>query len=199
MTDPQVDEREAWNRRYAEGDYTPRAHPAPFLEEWVARLPQGRALDVACGTGRNALRLAEAGLQVDAVDISEVAVGRARTEADRRGLELNWHVSNIDEFEIPPAAYQSITVIRYRNRALWPRLIDGLAPDGWVLVEHHIKSWREVSGPQNPEFRLDPQELLEEFAGLRVVYYGESIEPADDGGSHYALARMVACNGDPGF
>lgn len=194
-----MNERDAWNSRYAEGDYTPRTHPAPFLEEWVDRLPPGRALDVACGTGRNALRLAEAGLRVDAVDISEVAVERARTEADARGLELNWQVSDLDEFELSSGVYQAITVIRYRNRALWPRLIDALAPDGWLLVEHHLKSLLEVSGPQNPEFRLDPQELLEEFAMLRIVYYSESLEPADDGGRHYALARLVACKGDPGF
>jgi len=197
--DDDVNEREAWDRRYAEGEYTPRVHPAPFLEEWVDRLPAGRALDVACGTGRNALRLAEAGLRVDAVDISAVAIERAGSEAEERGLELHWTVSDIDEFEILPGVYQAITVIRYRNRALWPRLIAALAPGGWVLVEHHVKSSREVSGPQNPEFRLDPQELLEEFAGLRVVYYAESLEAADDGGRHYALARMVACKGDPGF
>lgn len=194
-----MNEREAWNRRYAEGEYTPRRHPAPFLEEWVERLPAGRALDVACGTGRNALRLAEAGWRVDAVDISEVAIERARAEATRRGLDIDWQVSDIDDFEMVPGAYQAVTVIRYRNRELWPRLLEALAPDGWVLVEHHIKSSREVSGPQNPEFRLDPQELLEEFAALRIVHYAERLEAADDGGRYYALARLVACKGDPGF
>jgi len=194
-----VNERDAWNRRYAEGDYTPRTHPAPYLEEWLPRFPPGRALDVACGTGRNALALASAGYEVDAVDISEVAVGHARNEADRRGLAVNWIVSDIDDFRPPSATYQVITVIRYRNPALWPRLADALAPDGWILVEHHVKSERKVAGPGTPEFRLDPGELLAAFAGLRIVHYAETIEPADLGGTHYAMARIVACNGSPGI
>jgi SAM-dependent methyltransferase len=194
-----MDERSAWNRRYADGDYTPRAEPARFLEDWIDRFPPGRALDVACGTGRNALRLAEAGFDVDAVDISEVAIARAGAEAERRGLKVSWHVVAMDEYDIPAGSYQLITVVRYRNSSLWPRLRAGLAPDGWILVEHHMKSTAEVLGPSTPDFRLDPQELLVAFGSLRVLHYSEQLEPGDLDPGHYALARLVACNGDPGF
>lgn len=194
-----MDERTAWNRRYAEGEYVPRSAPAPFLEEWLGRIPPGRALDVACGTGRNALRLAEAGFDVDAVDISEVAIARAEATAAERNLPVRWHVSAMDDFVIARGAYQLITVIRYRNRSLWPRLAEGLAPDGWILVEHHLKSPLDVAGPSTPEFRLDPGELLEAFGALRIVWYAETVEAAEPDSGRYALARLVACSGDPGF
>ena len=194
-----MDERTAWNLRYSGGDYSPRTEPTPFLEDWIERIPRGRALDVACGTGRNALRLAEAGFEVDAVDISEVAIDRARAEAERRRLEIGWHVAAMDDFPIPADTFQLVTVVRYRNPGLWPRLAASLAPDGWILVEHHMKSSRTVVGPPTPEFRLDPGELLVAFGALRIVSYTERLEPADLDRGHYALARLAACKGDPGF
>lgn len=194
-----MDERTAWNLRYSEGDYSPRTEPAPFLEDWIDQIPRGRALDVACGTGRNSLRLAEAGFAVDAVDISEVAIDRARAEAERRRLDVRWHVAAMDDFEIPAATFRLVTVVRYRNTGLWRRLAAALAPDGWILVEHHMKSSRDVVGPPRPEFRLDPGELLEAFGALRIVSYTETVEPADLDRGYYALARLAACNGDPGF
>lgn len=194
------DEREKWDTRYATGDYTPRRHPSPFLEEWLPRLPVGRALDVACGTGRNALRLAEAGFEVHAVDISEVAIERARAEATRRGLDIEFEVTDLDEATLPEAAYDLITVFRYRNRSLWPRLAGALAPDGFLVIEHHLRTGADVDGPPTPEFRLEPQELLTDlFGSLRVVFYSEGLEAADRPGRTYAIARFVGCRGEPGF
>ena len=72
-------------RRYAE-----RTHASALLEQWLARLPRGRALDVACGAGRNALRLAAAGFTVDALDISAAALERAATAAVDAGLTIHW-------------------------------------------------------------------------------------------------------------
>jgi SAM-dependent methyltransferase len=188
-------ERENWDRRYAEGDYQPHTEPAPFLEEWLNRLPTGRALDVACGTGRNALRLAEVGYATEAVDISEVAIERARSEADRRGLTIEWRRADLDEIELPEARYDLITVIRYVNPDLWPRLVAALSLNGAVLIEHHLQTEAVVDGPQSPDFRLRPQELLAAFRDLRIVYYSETLEPADRPNATFALARMVAYQG----
>jgi SAM-dependent methyltransferase len=193
------DERARWDHRYATGDYQPREQPAPFLLEWLDRLPVGRALDVATGTGRNALPLAAAGFEVDAVDISSVAIERAQAEAEQRGLRVRWLVADLDAGVLPGDGYDLITVIRYRNPSLWGVLADALAPDGWILVEHHLQTDREgVAGPRD-DFRLAPGELLDAFGSLRVVHYSERVEPADDDEASYALARLVACAGDPGW
>lgn len=192
-------ERMEWDRRYQTGEYRPRTRPSPFVEQWLERLPTGRALDVACGTGRNALRLAEAGYRVDAVDISQAAIERARIDGERRGITVAWQVVDLDDARLEAAAYDLITVVRYVNRKLWPRLIEALSPNGWLLIEHHLRTSADVGGPSSPEFRLAPQELLQAFQGLRIVLYEEVLETAqsDEGGS--ALARLVACNGDVGW
>ncbi len=194
------DERARWDLRYASGEYVPRAHPSPFLLEWLDRIPVGRALDVATGTGRNAFALAEAGYEVDAVDISEVAIDRARAEAQRRGLDVNWWVADLDSDALPGRDYGLITVLRYHNPRLWVQLESALAPDGWVLIEHHLRTHRsDVGGPRDDAFRLAPGELLQAFDDLRVVHYSESVEPADNADTRLVIARLVACAGDPGW
>lgn len=196
MSEP---ERMEWDRRYQTGEYRPRTLPSPFLERWLERLPTGRALDVACGTGRNALRLAEAGYRVDAVDISQAAIEKARIEGERRGIPVTWQVVDLDDARLEAAAYDVITVIRYVNRRLWSRLTEALSPNGWLLIEHHLQTTADVGGPSSPEFRLAPQELLQAFHGLRVVHYEEVLETTQGDERGFALARLVACNGDPGW
>jgi SAM-dependent methyltransferase len=192
------DERQRWDDRYASGDYRPRSWPTPLLEQWIAAFGSGRALVIACGTGRNALYLAKLGFEVTGVDISEVAIEHASREAESRGLAATFVVADLDDFS-PEGSFDLITVIRYRNRELWPRLVDALARDGWILAEHHMKTSADVAGPSSPEFRLDPGELRREFEGLRIVHYSETIELADDEESTYAIQRAVACSGDPGW
>jgi SAM-dependent methyltransferase len=194
------DERVRWDHRYASGAYVPRTAPAPFLLEWLPRIPVGRALDVATGTGRNAFALAEAGFEVDAIDISGVAIDRARAQAQQHGLEINWLVADLDDDALPDRRYELITVLRYHNPRLWAPLAAALAPDGWILVEHHLQTHRrDVVGPRDDAFRLAPGELLRSFEELRVVHYSESVEPADDGEARYVIARFAACAGDPGW
>lgn len=193
------DERRRWDERYATGEYRARTWPTPLLEEWSGLVKPGRALVVACGQGRNALFLAEQGFDVVGVDISEVAIGKARESAVERELDAEFLVADLDEFQPEPGAFDLITVIRYRNPNLWSHLVTALARDGWIVAEHHMKTTADVAGPTSPDFRLDPGELLEAFRGFRIVHYSESIEPADDGETRYAIERAVACNGDPGW
>lgn len=197
------EERDHWDERYRSGGYQPRSSVGAFLEQWIPSFPLGRALDIACGTGRNAMRLAEAGHTVDAIDISTVGIGIAREEAAKRKLDINWINADLDQYALEPATYDLITVIRFVDSGLWARIADALTPNGWLLVEHHMQTDLEVRGPSSPDFRLAPQELLGAFAGLRIVYYEESFEPSDHavnpGDGSYAIARMVACNGNPGF
>ena len=180
-----------WNRRYASGDYRPRSDPAPFLERWLPDLPPGAALDIACGTGRNALRLAQAGYRTTAVDVSGVAIEIARAHGERLGLSVTWVASKVEEFVIDEGAYDLITVIRFVDHDLWPRLIAGTRPGGCILIEHHVKTDAEVVGPPD-EFRLDSGELESAFQACDILHLDETIEPADRGVGMYAMARVVA-------
>lgn len=190
---------EKWDRRYRQGDYVPRQRPSPFLVEWLERIPPGRALDVACGAGRNALAIAESGFAVDAIDASGVAIDMARQEAIRRQVEINWQVVDVTDYTPTPAAYRLITVFRFRQTDLWERLAGGLAPDGWILIETHLRTHLPVDGPASPEFRLQHQELLDALASLRIVHYSETLAESHGPKGQEVVARIAACNGDPGW
>ncbi len=82
-------DRAKWDARYAAGAFSSRPHPSEFLRANLALCPAGRALDIACGAGRNALFLARQGWSVDAIDISQAGLDRARSAAS--GLDIVWH------------------------------------------------------------------------------------------------------------
>lgn len=191
-------DRVRWDERYATGDYLPRSEPSPFLESALRVVPCGRALVMACGIGRNALHLAEAGFDVDAIDISSVAIDQARIEADRRGLRVQWRVADLDEVELDNGAYDLITLIRCVSRDAVPRIVNALAPDGWLLVEQHMRTRLDVMGPET-DFRLAPGELLDAFSELRIVTYSDGLQPSDVPGRTAALTKLLACKGDPGW
>ncbi|MCB1741655.1 MAG: class I SAM-dependent methyltransferase [Gammaproteobacteria bacterium] len=198
-----IDDKTRWNTRYASGEYQGRRHANPLLEEWLERLPHAghagrRALDVACGAGRNALYLAAAGYQVDAVDISGEALARAEASARERGLSLHLHELDLDDADLPGGDYDLILVSRYLNRDLFPALVEALADDGFLIYDTHLLTDVEVGGPGTSRFRLRPQELLHLCHALRIVYYREGLIQDRDGKT-MALAQVVACKGHPGF
>lgn len=191
-------DREKWDRRYAEGSYTARTHPTALLDEWLTRLPRGRALDLACGAGRNALHLAAAGYQVDAMDISAVALARGAARAAELGVEVNWINVDLDAVALTPDSYDLVVVARYVNRGITNALTASLGEGGHLVYEQHFLTDQEVDGPRSRSFRLEPNELLKMFRGLRVLYYREALTTDPDGRT-MALAQLVACKGSPGF
>lgn len=191
-------DRDRWDRRYESGAYQPRHHPSPLVEEAAGHLDGGRALVLACGTGRNALFLAAQGFEVEAVDVSRVAIEMAETEGNRRGLNVGWRVGDIEDLEYAEARYQLITMVRYLNQDVWASIGHALAIDGWLVMEQHLKTRREVAGPP-AESRISPGELLAAFSDLRVIKYLEEYTSSETTGRMYAMASMLACKGDPGW
>jgi tellurite methyltransferase len=188
-------DREKWEQRYREGAYAERTWPSALLAQWIDRIPPGRALDVACGAGRNALFLAQRGFAVDAVDISREALERGHSSAQAQGLQVNWVAQDLDEGLALAGPYQLILVIRYVNLPLIEQLAGQLAPGGYLLCEQHLVSERPVIGPGNPAYRVGPGELARAATRLRVVHLEEAyvVEAA---GETAALARLVAQAGE---
>jgi SAM-dependent methyltransferase len=192
-------DRDKWDERYRSGAYEGRTHPTELLAEWLPRLPKGRALDVACGIGRNALYLAEKGYAVDAVDISSVALERARETARARHLAIHWAELDLESEALPDERYDLIVMVRYTHLALVPQLVARLAPGGHLLCEEHLQTHREVVGPTNARFRMRPNELLNAAKrDLRILYYREGLIDDPDGRTA-ALAQLVGCVGSPDF
>lgn len=178
--------------------------PSEFIVAWLARVPGGRALDVAMGEGRHALLMAASGFDVLGVDRDEKAVARARKAAAEKRLTLDARVLDLEAAGLAPLAPQGdpsllslalIVNVNYLQRNLFPALRAALAPGGWILFETFTTAHPSVSRaqrPSNPDFLLRPGELRDAFSDLDVVHYSEEIVPAGEG-DRKAVARLAAC------
>lgn len=195
-TDNETD-RQLWNERYRTDDYRHGDDPAAILTEAVEWLPDGRALDVATGTGRNALLLAEHGYVVDAVDISEEGLAIARRRAVDRDLDVNWIQADLDTFSIPTDTYAVICVIGYYDTELLESLKEGLARGGILIYEHHLGPADIADrGPQTDEFRARSNEVLRGCLDLTVLEYREWSKTYDaDATEIDPRVSLVARNG----
>jgi len=189
-----IQDRNKWNQRYTEGSYH-KNNPVTFVEDWLPKLPVGRALDVACGAGRNSILLAQAGYQVDAIDISPEGLNLARQYAENQGLSINWIEQDLDQTYQFDTDYDLIIVMWYVNLGLISRLCDCLAPGGYLLCEEHLITDQEVIGPTSLNYRVAPGVLREAVSGVDVLLYEESIEMNSEG-EQVASARVVVKNGD---
>ncbi len=152
-----------WDERYRTGQF-PDAGPTPLLVEVAEGLPPGRALDLACGAGRNARWLAERGWAVTAVDGAAAAIDilRSRCPAvDARVADLERH-----EFAIEPSAWDLIAVCYYLQRYLFEPVKLGLAPGGVAVVIVHMVE----PGHEESRFSTQPGELASYFEGLEILH-----------------------------
>lgn len=179
---PQSD-RERWNRKYSQGEGPAHFAPKDLLTGHTGLLSGGRALDVACGFGGNALYLAARGYHVDAVDVSEVALQQAQAEARRRGLRDQIHLvqADLDRWWVPTGRYDLILVFYYLNRDLWPDLVAGLCPGGLLFQAHRNERFLRQRPDFDADYLLQVGELhdLARDAGLEIVYYTEGTPERD--------------------
>jgi 2-polyprenyl-3-methyl-5-hydroxy-6-metoxy-1,4-benzoquinol methylase len=181
-----------WEARYRAGDAAYAAQPSTFVLDWLPHLPLGRALDVACGLGATAIALAKAGFEVTAIDIAPTALARARAEADRRGVGVDWQCADLADLRLPTARYDLIINIHFVNRDLVAQFADALRPGGHVLFEQHLRWPTPVAGPGSDHFRLRPGELRHLLWQLDLVHYMERLLAQGDVGKPHALARAIA-------
>lgn len=183
-------DREKWNKRYAEDSYR-KGNPVTLLENWIEHIPRGKAIDIACGSGRNALFIAQAGFDVDAIDISSEGLKKARQNAQNQELDINWIEHDLEQPYSFDIDYRLIVIMWYVNLPLISRLCDCLAPGGYLICQQHMQSDSDVAGPSNPAFRVAGGQLREAVSGLEILLYEESIDVNDEG-EQIASARVVA-------
>ena len=180
-----------WDERYRSGEFcsgNAQSSPTPLLVNTAQQLPARRALDLACGIGRNALWLAEHGWRVTAVDGASAAIEVLRSRAAERSLSIDATVTDIErgEFRIQPANWDLITICYYLQRDLFHQAKEGLVPGGVLLAIVHITE----QGEEPTAHRLPPGELARHFDGWEILH---SYEGAPRDGAHKRLvAEIVA-------
>ncbi len=163
--------------------------PSPFLERVAATLPRGRALDLACGSGRASIFLAHAGWEAEGWDADPSALELARAFAAREGVRATLHQVDLEDGTLPDRAgtFAVIVVIRYLHRELFPWLERALAPGGALVYETFRRGQERFGTPRNPRHLLEPGELARAFPSLAIELHEET--PADRAP---VLARLLA-------
>lgn len=176
-----------WDARYAKGQVW-SSEPNRFFADVVEglRVAPGRAVDLACGEGRNAVWLAQRGWTVTAVDFSAVGVERGRTGAASRGVAVDWVVADLATWDLGTAAWDLVAHVYLH----WPtaerepflrRCAAAVAPGGVLVVVGHDRDNIEhgIGGPQDPDVLTTPGEMAElvAAAGLEVVRAERVLRP----------------------
>ena len=160
----------------ARAPHGPPGPPSPWLLRWAHLLPAGaRVLDLACGSGRHLRWLADQGAQVTGVDRDAAALAELAAQATR--ADQTGQVSLVEaDIESGPwpltgQRFDAVLVFNYLWRPLWPKILASLAPGGVLLYETFAAGNETVGRPSRPDFLLQPGELLQRCAGLRVLGY----------------------------
>ena len=169
-----------WNERYRAreqaGDF--EAAPTPLVIETAAHLRPGRALDLACGTGRDSLWLAARGWSITAVDGSEAAIAALCLKADQLGMKVDARVADLTgpEFSVQERHWDLVMMCYYLQRDLFDVAKNGVTPGGIVLAVVHTTG----PGEEPTGSRLRPGELTAYFDGWPILhrYEGASRDPA---------------------
>ncbi|MBN2905755.1 MAG: class I SAM-dependent methyltransferase [Rhodobacteraceae bacterium] len=189
-----------WNDRFAGEDYLYGTDPAGFLVREAARLPVGaHVLSVAEGEGRNAVWLATQGHTVTAVEGAPNAVQKARRLADARGVQVDFHLADLDEWDWDAHSYDAVIgiFIQFAPRPFQDRLMAGmkraLRPGGLILL--HGFAPRQVGygtgGPPHADQMYTADLLRDRFADFEIVQLRDYDGQIAEGRGHTGRAALV--------
>jgi tellurite methyltransferase len=184
-----------WDRKHSQGGESEA--PSLFLQEIMGgkdwNLPPGRALDIACGNGRNSIFLATRGFQVTAVDISPVGIARGRARAKEKALSIDWREADLERLDLGVQVYDLVVNINYLQRSLVPRIKRALKNGGQVIFETFLIDQQALGHPSNPAYLLAHNELLDLFRDFRVLHYreGKCFEGAEPSVRASMLAQKI--------
>jgi len=188
-----------WDERFRTGEYPSEPTPSPVLREYIDETSSQRALDVACGTGRNTVFLAEQGYEVDALDQSSEGLRITRENARKRGVDerINLIQTDAKEFDYPEDRYGVVTISFFRTLDRLGDIKAALKEGGLLFYQHHLRSEPPAkAGPSSDRYRFRSNELLHACLDLTVLYYEESSEQQE--GELSATVELVARNSHGG-
>ncbi len=168
-------QREDWDKRYAAVENLWAVKPNRFLVAEVADLPPGRALDLACGEGQNAIWLAANGWRVTGVDFSEVAIEKARVRAARNDVDIELLCADLVDYEPEPSSFDLVLLLYLhissdKRARVHAAASAAVAPGGTFLLLGHdlTNATHGVGGPSDPDLLYTAAEIAAELPGLEV-------------------------------
>jgi len=166
--------------------------PAAWVTRFAARLaPGSRVLDVACGHGRHARYLAGRGCDVTAVDNDSAC---AESLSGVHGVRFLHADLESGSWPFAMETFEAIVVVHYLHRPLLPLLSAVLAPGGLLIYETFACGNERFGRPRNPDFLLQPRELLDAYAGLRVLAFEDGLVA---GTPQAVIQRLAAVRLEP--
>lgn len=190
-------DKKFWNERYATGDYLFGVDPNSFLTEY-ADLLTGPVLSLSEGEGRNAVFLASLGLEVHGIDLSEVALSKARALAELKNVKIQTEVADLASYEPKENTYGSaISIFAHlpsviRNR-LYPLVEASLKPGGIIVLEAYSENQlkRDTGGPKDPDMLMTVNKIRREFPNCEPMLAHEIEREVCEGAGHTGLASVV--------
>ena len=188
-----------WDQRYSGDDLAYGEAPNEFLSLTADHLPnRGRALDIGAGEGRNALFLAFRGLDVLAVDQSEVGMHKAQCLAQERGLTLRAQAVDLQDFDAEHDSFDVISSIFVHlpatlRAAVHKRVGAWLKPGGVFLLEAYAPNQiaRGTGGPKDPSLLASLEVILSELDGLEIEHQAALVRNVCEGRFHTGEASVV--------
>ncbi len=195
------DARAVWNQRYAGAEgYLFGQEPNRFLVSEAHRLkPRQRVLCLADGEGRNGTFLAGLGLDVLSVDLSPVALAKARKLAAERGVSLKFEEANLATWDWPVDAFDALVAIfiQFAGPDLRSRIFRNieacLRPGGLLLLEGYRPEQLAygTGGPPNAENLYTEDLLREAFAGMQVLSLRAYDAAIEEGTAHKGMSALI--------
>lgn len=189
-----------WNDRYSAPGYLFGTDPAAFLQREAGRLNAGQsALCVADGEGRNSVFLAERGLRVTAMDASDVAVGKARALAVARGVSVDFHVSDISEWDWHAHTYDVVAGIFFQfagpalRDEIFAGMVRSLAPGGLLLLHGYTPAQLDYNtgGPRVLENLYTTDLLSDRFKDFDILHLAEYEAELAEGSRHVGRSALI--------
>jgi 2-polyprenyl-3-methyl-5-hydroxy-6-metoxy-1,4-benzoquinol methylase len=179
-----------WNGRYqTDGHYRQQGKSSQLLQDFAYLLPKrGVLLDAAAGVGVNALFVAQQGIPVVALDISEVGLRLLKQKAAELGVTVDTAVFDLTNPYFPLNCVDVLLNFRFLERAAFPAYRQALRPDGLLFFETFI----HTGAGETPSYFLEPGELHHAFADFEIVHSAETAVRGHRSGKLRPVAQLVA-------
>ncbi len=170
-------DKQKWDAKYLKKSELLRPREASVnIKKFVKKSVGAKALDLACGAGRNTIYLAKQGYEVDALDIAAVALEALAAEALSEDVQelVNAQLSDLDSFVPDPESYELIVMMNFLDRALLERVKEGLKVGGLFIVETYMDDLINEKKDSNVDNLLKKEELKTLFdEGYELLFYDE--------------------------